>query len=642
MRTLYLDLETFSETPIAHGTHRYAEDSEILLLAYAWGEGEVVVVEHPTAKVIQALVDGADWIVIHDSAFDRTVLRHNDVDVPVEKIHDTLVQALAHSLPGALGQLCDILQVPADKAKDKAGKRLIQLFCKPLAKNRKLRRATKDTHPTEWAEFIEYAALDIEAMRAVRAALPMWNMREEEQDLWVLDQRINDRGVAVDLDLAKAALRAARRVSKKLAEDVEQVTDGAVMSTTQRDKTLMFLRDIGVEVEDLRRGTVDALLKSDALPDIAREVLENRSQAAATSPAKYKTLLNGVSSDGRLRGTLQFCGASRTGRWGGRMFQPQNLPRPFIPLHAIETGIKAMKLDVEDIMFANVMELCASAVRGSLVAPPGKKLVVSDLSNIEGRMLAWLAGEDWKSEAFRQFDAGVGHDIYKLAYARSFGKDPKDVSKDQRQIGKVQELALGYQGALGAFSTMAARHGIELPEDTILTIVKAWRTAHPNVKNFWYDSERAATNAVGNPGEVFRAGRVAFRRDGSWLRMALPSGRYLCYPRPFVDEDGKLSYEGVHQYTRKWERLPTYGGKLVENATQACARDILAHGVKRAEATGYAVVLHVHDELICEVPDGPEFDVEGLSQLMAHGPKWSEGLPLAAAGFECYRYRKDD
>ena len=643
MSVLYLDLETYSETPITHGTHKYAENAEVLLVAYAFDDEPVEVMdltERGSLDNVQMMIDTADTVVIHNSAFDRTVLRHCGVHISVDKIEDTMVRALAHGLPGSLGQLCDVLGVPQDKAKDKAGKKLIHLFTKPRPKNVKLRRATRETHPEEWAAFIEYARLDVDAMRVVYRLLPDWNSHGSERVLWMLDQKINDRGIAIDVELANAALRAFQRSSRSLAERTRVLTDGAVASLTQRSKFIQHLEDkLAFSTPDLKKGTVSTLLQGDLSPEV-RELLEIRQQASATSPAKYKVLLKATSADGRLRGTLQFCGASRTGRWGGRLFQPQNLPRPTLKQEQIDAGIKAMKLDVEDLLFDNVAELCSSAVRGALVAAKGHKLVVSDLSNIEGRVLAWLAGEDWKVKAFSDFDAGVGHDLYKLAYARSFNKKPGDVTKDERQIGKVQELALGYQGSIGAFSSMAALYGVFLPEPEVDAIVKAWRKAHKAVVAFWYDLERAAKDAIRAPDtrQVVRDLTVSYKDN--WLRIKLPSGRYLCYPNAGLSE-GSIVYEGVNQYTKKWETIETYGGKLVENVVQAVARDVLASGMQRAEAAGYAVCLHVHDELITETPDTDEYSVNRLSHIMATCPGWALGLPLAAAGFETHRYKKD-
>jgi DNA polymerase bacteriophage-type len=530
--------------------------------------------------------------------------------------------------------------VPQDKAKDKAGKKLIHLFTKPRPKNVKLRRATRDTHPEEWAAFIEYARLDVDAMRVLYRLLPNWNNHGGERLLWLLDQKINDRGIAIDVELADAALRAFQRSTRSLAERTRILTNGAVGSLTQRDKFMKHLENtLGFTTPDLKKGTVSNLLLGDICGEV-RELLEIRQQASATSPAKYNVLLKATSADGRLRGTLQFCGASRTGRWGGRLFQPQNLPRPTLKQEQIDMGIDAMKLDCEDLLFDNVAELCSSAVRGALVAPEGRKLVVSDLSNIEGRVLAWLAGENWKTEAFRQFDYGVGPDLYKLAYAKSFNKKPEDVTKDERQIGKVQELALGYQGSVGAFSSMAALYGVFLPEKEVRDIVDAWRKAHKRVTKFWYELESAVKEAIREPGKRHIVRDLGITFADTWLRIKLPSGRYLCYPNAGLSE-GSIVYDGVNQYTKKWEVIETYGGKLVENVVQAVARDVLASGMFKAEEAGYAVCLHVHDELITETPDDPSYNPDGLAALMSANPSWAMGLPLAAAGFETHRYKKD-
>jgi DNA polymerase len=640
--TLWLDLETYSETPITQGTYRYAETAEVMLVAYAFDDEPVEVIDLTAGGSldnVQLLIDSADKVVIHNSNFDRTVLRCNGVHVPLSKVEDTMAQALAHSLPGSLGALCDVLGVPQDKAKDKHGQKLIHLLTKPRPRNVKLRRATRETHPEEWAAFIEYARLDVDAMRDVSRRLPRWNSSGSERRVWLLDQHVNDRGIAVDVGLAEAALRAFQRSARSLAERAGLLTNGAVPSLTQAARFTAYLKSIGYETPDLTKGTVAAALKGD-LPQHVRELLEIRQQASATSPAKYKVLINGVSSDSRLRGLLQYCGASRTGRWGGRLFQPQNLPRPTLKQDMINAGIDAMKADCEDLLFDNVSELCSSAVRGALVASPGKKLVVADLSNIEGRVLAWLADEKWKISAFADFDKGIGHDLYKLAYARSFNVPPERVSKDERQIGKVMELALGYQGGLGAFNTMASVYGVNLPDERVQELVVAWRKAQPAIKSFWYALEGACDGALMDEGKIHKVGLLSVIFKDTWLRIKLPSGRWLCYPNAAI-ENGRIVYDGTNQFTKKWERIETYGGKICENIVQATARDVLASGLLRAETAGYAVCLHVHDEIIAEVPDTDEYSAEGLSKIMSHNPGWSLGLPLAAAGFECYRYRKD-
>jgi len=653
MSTIWLDLETYSPVPITHGTHRYAEEAEVLLVAVAVNDEPVAVWDCTQGHAgwrgrLQSLIDKADTVVIHNSHFDRTVLRHCGVNMPVEKIRDTMVQALAHSLPGSLGTLCDVLGVPTDKAKDKAGKKLIQLFTKPRPKNMKLRRADHVSHPTEWNEFIEYARLDVDAMRDVYGRLPNWNNSRSERNLWRIDQGVNDRGIAIDLELAHAALRAFRRTSGTLATRAAHLTGGHVTKLTQGARFLQYLRDYhNFAPENLTKGTVAELLRSDGLTPIVRELLEIRQQAAATSPAKYKVLLDATSSDGRLRGTLQFCGASRTGRDAGRIFQPQNLPRPTMDADVIETGISAMKLDCEDLLFDNVTDLCSSAVRGCLVAPEGRKLVIADLSNIEGRVLAWLAGEDWKVKAFCDFDRGVGHDLYVVAYAKAFDVDAEVVVDNKkngdgsmRQDGKTMELACGYQGGVGAFRAMGGPAVAALSDEEIQPLVSAWRKAHPNVVKLWYGVEAAAKQAIRKPDELSHYDMLQFDMKDGWLRIRLPSGRYLSYPNAAI-EDGRITFDGTNQYTRKWERVETYGGKLVENIVQAVARDVFMTGMVGAEAHGYEVCIRVHDELITEVPDTADYSVAQLASIMATNPSWAVGLPLAAAGFETHRYKKD-
>lgn len=689
MSVLFLDLETYSEVPIANGVHAYAEKAEVMIAAYAIDDGPVgfqdLTISHAGRRtrelLLWGLIDGAEKIVIHNSHFDLTVLKHAlGIEVPLERVHCTMAQALAHGLPGSLGALCDILGVPMDKAKDKHGKQLINLFCKPRPKNSKVRRATRDTHPTEWQQFIDYAKLDIEAMRQIYKKLPLWNYRGSELALWQLDARINARGFAVDTELARAAIRAVDLAQSDLSARTVHATGGRVGSANQRDAFLGYLlAEHGVALPDLRGDTLERRIADPELPAAVRELLAIRLSTSTTSTAKYKKLVSAVSSDGRLRGTLQFCGASRTGRWSGRTFQPQNLPSNGLPpQEEIDRGIEAIKAEVADLVCPDVMRITSAAIRGCIVAPPGKKLVVSDLSNIEGRDAAWLAGEQWKLQAFRDFDQGRGHDLYKLAYAKAFGVDPASVTKPQRQIGKVMELALGYEGGVGAFITFAAVYGIDLEAmaaeawknipgqvwaqasdaynwawkkdrtygltECAYTVCDAfkrmWREAHPQISSYWKELEETAIGATRCPGNTIECRKLKFRRDGAWLRMVLPSGRAVCYASPKI-EDGKLSYAGVNQYTRKWSRLKTYGGKLFENACQAVARDVMAANMPTIEKQGFDIVLTVHDEIITEAPDEDRFCARWLSLELACQPVWAPDLPLAAGGFESKRYRKD-
>jgi DNA polymerase bacteriophage-type len=654
MSVLYLDLETYCTVNIRHGAYRYAEEAEVLLVALAVDNAPVDVWETQDKpdwrEALREAVEAADTVVIHNSNFDRTVLREQGINIPVEKIVDTMVLALQHSLPGALGQLCDVLNVPQDKAKDKAGKKLIHLFTKPCPKNWKLRRATRETHPNDWTAFIEYARLDVDAMRDIHGRMPHWNDNDYERNLWYVDQRINDRGIAVDLDFARSALRAFDRASRTLASRAAHLTGGSVTSATQRQRLLDYFDDtLDFVPEDLTRTTLGNLLGGKLDPKV-RELLEIRQQAAATSPAKYTVLLNGASRDGRLRGLIQFCGAARTGRDAGRLFQPQNLPRSpdWFDGEVQEITVAAFKADCEDIIWDNVSERCAFGVRGALVAPVGKKLVIADLSNIEGRVLAWLANEEWKIAAFKAYDNGEGHDLYKVTAGRILGKDPGDITKTERQLqGKVPELAGGYQGGVGAYRKMGGAVFDAMTDEAIQKIVTAWRKAHPRTKGLWYDMEAAAREAINNLGASFGVRDLitfdvkADTQGIAWLRMRLPSGRYLCYPSPEVSPSGSITHDGMNQYTRKWERLDTYGGKLTENAVQAIARDVFMSGMLRAEIDGFEVCIRVHDELVCETPDNPTYTSDGLAALMSTNPSWSGGLPLSAAGFETKRYRKE-
>lgn len=682
---LWLDLETYSDTPIACGTHVYAQGAEVMLLAWALDDAPAQVWDRTAGgemppALYAALTDPAVEIWAHNSHFDRTMLNRLWA-TDLHRWRCAMALAFMHSLPGSLGDLCRVLRVPTDQAKDKDGRQLVHLFCKPRPKTSKLRRASRETHPAEWGRFVEYARLDVEAMRAVCQRLPQWNATPAEWALWHLDQTINDRGVAIDQALVRAAIAAVAEEQDHLAQRARQLTAGGVHSATQRDAVLQYaLQAFGVALPDLQKSTLERRLQDPDLPPALRELLALRLDASSTSVSKYKVLAKATSADGRLRGTLQFCGASRTGRWAGRLFQPQNLPRPTLGAQAVYTGIAALKAGCADLVAGNVIELASSAVRGCIVAPPGRKLVCADLSNIEGRMLAWLAGEGWKLQAFRDFDNGQGHDLYKLAYARAFAVQPDAVSKDQRQIGKVMELMLGYEGGVGAFLTGAATYGIDLSHlaDTALpnipadvqdeaaeylafrrkagdgafglpdrafiacdAIKRLWRQAHARTASFWPQVRQAAVAALQSPGQVIACRRLKLQKTGAWLRIRLPSGRLLCYPGAALGDDGKLTYLGTNPYSRQWGRIPTYGGKLVENITQAAARDVLAAALAPIEQAGYQIVLTVHDEVICEAPDTPEFNPGHLAALLAANPAWADGLPLAAAGFEDHRYRKD-
>jgi len=353
-KCIFLDTETFCETPINNGTHRYAEGAEIIMWQWAVGDGEVSIRDgdEDISDLLALIEDESYEIVIHNSAFDRTVIRHaTGIDIPIERVFDTMVCGMAHSLPGALASLGTILGIPQDKAKDKEGKAWINLFCKPQPKGRKIRRATRDTHPLEWQKFRDYGGLDIEAMREIYKKLPRWNYRGAELELWHLDQRINERGVLMDLDLAHGAIRASDRAQKELARQAVEMTDGQVTAATQRDRMLEhILEAYGIQLADLKGSTVERALEDPDLPNELKELLRVRLDASKTSVSKYKRVLNGVSSDGRLRGLLAFCGALRTGRWAGRLLQPQNLSRSSLSEEGVDRAIEEILADAEDLL----------------------------------------------------------------------------------------------------------------------------------------------------------------------------------------------------------------------------------------------------------------------------------------------------
>lgn len=731
---LNIDLETFSLVDIKRGLDRYVDGVEILLFAYALNDAPVQVWDVTAdpdmpLDLMAYLADQSLRIVAHNASFEAKVLATHKYGIDPLRWRCTMAQAFAHGLPGGLDKLCELFAVDDDKAKLKDGKALVRLFCCPRPKNVKLRRATRHTHPAEWARFVEYCGNDVAAMREVKKKLPAWNYGDvgevaiRERDLWHLDQRINLRGVPIDTALVHGAIETAERAKRALAAEASDITFGAIEATTQRNALLSMLNGIySLGLDDLRGATIERLLKSDIdLPAEVVDLLNNRLAASSTSVAKYQAFDKRTGADGRLRHTIQFCGASRTGRDAGRGVQPQNFPRQTMKHALIESGIASIKAGCAALLFDNPMELLSSAIRGCIAAPAGRKLAVADLSNIEGRMLAFLAGEQWKLDAFAEFDTCLGEDgnwhsgneirdavlagrplalkldrkgeptrkgpdLYALAYAKAFGVTPEAVMENKasgdgswRQIGKVMELALGYEGGVGAFATFALAYGIDLdvmaanamphlPPAVWLETARAWewantqnrtygmaentwrvcdtfkrlwRNAHPNTFSFWKALERAFRNAILTPGTVFNANAVRVRMQGSWVRVVLPSGRSLCYPSPKLDDEDKISYMGVNQFTRQWSRIKTYSGKLAENVTQAASRDVLKHPQHRIEAAGYDILIPIHDELITETPDDGAYTADHLAAMMADNPPWATGLPLAAAGFEAYRYRKD-
>ncbi len=723
MSYLFLDFETFSEADLKKvGSYAYAEhpSTEVLICTYAFDDQPVQVWDCTDGsdmpgdlyRALRRLVKPNSRVkmVWHNgSMFDRLVMKHCwDFDIPVSNTIDTMIWAFRHALPGSLDALCEVLGVSADNAKDKRGKALIQRFSKPTPKNYKIRRYTAETHPDEWALFIKYAVSDITAMREVFHKLPRWGNSEFEDRVLELDQLINDRGFKVDVALAEAAIEAVEKHKAQLQEEAQRKYGG---SLTGKD-FLPILRELAPahHIHNAQKSTLNDLLADDDLPDDARMIIEMRLGAASTASTKYNPLLLGRSSDDRRRGCIQYGGAKRTLRWAGKGFQPQNLARGYYHDDELDKGISALLKGRAHRRF-DVAKLTASTVRSCIIPEAGHKFVVADYSNVEGRGLAWLAGEDDLIEVFVN-----GVDVYKKLASTVFNVAYEAVTKDQRQIAKAMVLGLGYAGGVGAFVTFAKNLGLDLNDMTntldgtfpdhiwaatargyewariqeakrpprpgekddrpsYILDKKVWRTcdalkrmyreANPAIVQFWRDIEDAAMAAIRNPGKEFTAGPrgVKFSRNvetdnngnkvaGWWLRMTLPSGRVMSYPgvglsvSKETDEDGKVStnvrikYQGENQLTRQWGFQYTYSGKLVENCTQALCRDLLANALLNVEANGYPIVLHVHDEIICETPDSPEYNVAELERLMCELPDWAKGFPLVAEGQELKRYAK--
>lgn len=723
MSYLFLDFETFSEADLKKvGSYAYAEHptTEVLICTYAFDDEPVQVWDCTDGsdmpgdlhRALRRLVKPNSRIkmVWHNgSMFDRLIMKHCwGFDIPVSNTIDTMIWAFRHALPGSLDALCEVLGVSADNAKDKRGKALIQRFSKPTPKNYKIRRYTAETHPDEWALFIKYAVSDITAMREVFHKLPRWGNSEFEDRVLELDQLINDRGFKVDVALAEAAIEAVEKHKAQLQEEAQRKYGG---SLTGKD-FLPILRELAPahRIHNAQKSTLNDLLADEDLPDDARTIIEMRLGAASTASTKYNPLLLGRSSDDRRRGCIQYGGAKRTLRFAGKGFQPQNLARGYYHDDELDKGISALLKGRAHRRF-DVAKLTASTVRSCIIPEAGYKFVVADYSNVEGRGLAWLAGEDDLIEVFVN-----GVDVYKKLASTVFNVSYDDVTKDQRQIAKAMVLGLGYAGGVGAFVTFAKNLGLDLNDMTntlagtfpdhiwaatargyewariqeakrpprpgekddrpsYILDKKVWRTcdalkrmyreANPAIVQFWRDIEDAAMAAIRNPGKEFSAGPrgVKFSRNvetdnngnkvaGWWLRMTLPSGRVMSYPgvglsvSKETDEDGKVStnvrikYQGENQLTRQWGFQYTYSGKLVENCTQALCRDLLANALLNVEANGYPIVLHVHDEIICETPDSPEYNVAELGRLMCELPDWAEGFPLVAEGAEMKRYAK--
>ena len=643
-RILGIDIETFSDVDLIKcGVYAYADSPafEVLLFAYSFDGGETRVIdlaqgEELPGEVVEAVFDGSVVKTAFNANFERTCLsKHFRRYLPPDSWHCSAVQAAVLALPRSLEDVGAVLGL--DEQKMKEGRELIRYFCvpcKPTKANGGMRRNLPCHAPEKWELFKTYCMRDVDVEKAIRRKLYKFPIPEGEMELYRLDQRINDRGVPVDMGLVRQAVKCERLHKEVVTKRAYELTGLENPNSVAQLKG--WLGENGVEAESLSKKAVAELIgESDGEVE---ELLRLRLLMAKTSVKKYEAMERSVCSDGRVHGLLQFYGANRTGRWAGRLVQVQNLPQNHIEDLELARGlVKEGRFEDVEMLYDSTPKVLSELIRKAFVPEPGYRFVVADFSAIEARVLAWLAGERWRLEVFSSHGK-----IYEASAATMFHVPVEEVTKGSplRQKGKIAELGLGYGGAAGALISMGALD-MGLSEEELPSLVAVWRRANPHITQFWWDVDKAAVEAVVKRTRT-RAGRIAFEYRSGILFVMLPSGRRLAYvkPRMGVNRFGRegLTYGGILE-NKKWGRIETYGPKLVENIVQGTARDLLAEAMLRVEKKGYPIVMHCHDEIIAEVPEGTG-SVEEMCEVMAVCPSWAEGLPLRADGYECGFYQK--
>jgi len=647
MRTLSIDIETYSDVDLLKsGVYPYVEspEFEVMLFAYAFDDEPVRIIsladdESIPPNVINALSDPGILKTAYNANFERTCLAMElGLDMPPEQWQCTAVLASFLGLPRSLENVGTVLGLPEDKQKMKEGKALIQYFakpCKPTKANGQRTRNLPQHAPEKWATYKEYCKRDVEAEREIRNILLKFGVNEDELALWCIDQRINDRGVGLDARLAREASNMDVKIKAQLLEDAKALT-GLENPKSVAQVKAWIKEETGVEIESLNKKEIPAV-REKANSAKVDEFLDIRAALGKTSTAKYDAMLRCVCDDGRIRGLSQFYGANRTGRWAGRLVQMQNLPQNKLPDEDLDIArqlVKMGELDTFETLFP-AADTLSQLIRTAFVPKPGHKFVVADFSAIEARVLAWLAGEDWRLDVFNTHGK-----IYEASAEQMFHLEPGSVKKGDpmRQKGKIAELALGYGGSVGALMSMGALE-MGLKEEELKPLVTSWRAANRNITDFWWSTDAAAKRILKTGMKQMIRDDIWLRKQGPLLRLRLPSGRELSYVKPRVDHEDNITYEGITT-AGGWGRIETYGPKLVENIVQAVARDCLAVSMKRLEAVGINIVFHVHDEVICEVPED-KWSADQIAELMGDAISWAPGLPMRADAYECMYYRKD-
>lgn len=646
---LSIDLETYSDVDLGScGVYRYVEgDFHILLFAYAFDDEEVHVVdlacgEKLPQEVRDAVFDENIIKAAWNAQFERTCLsKFFGTRLSPDSWQCSMVWAASLSLPLKLKTAAEVLKT--GEQKDDAGERLIKYFsvpCRPTKSNGGRTRNLPEHAPEDWQRFKSYCKQDVKTERDIRHKLEALPLKASEWDFYHMDQRINDRGVLIDRQLVEQAITCDLMLSEAMTKRAYELTGLENPNSVSQLKG--WLEERGIEIDSLGKKDVAAMIKEidkNGLDQEALDMLKLRLQMAKSSVKKYQAADRYICSDGRAHGLFQFSGANRTQRWAGRGIQLQNLPQNHIStLDEARDLVKMGCFDMVESIYGNTPDILSQLIRTMLIAKPGCIFTIADFSAIEARVLAWLAGETWRLDAFER-----GEDIYCASASQMFGVPvvKHGVNGELRQKGKVAELACGYGGAAGALISMGALD-MGLKESELPDIIESWRTANPKIVQFWWDVERAAVETIKDHADR-KVGRVGFQFYANTLWIVLPSGRKLAYIKPRLQPNrfGRMAvtYEGLNA-ANKWARGETYSGKLVENITQATARDLLAEAMWRIEQAGLDIVGHVHDEVILEVPTS-SITVDEVCAIMNQNPAWADGLPLSSAGYTGTHYFKD-
>ena len=642
MWTLAIDIETFSDQEIGKvGVYRYVDTPafRILLFAYAIDGGDVEVVdltkEPLPAHILAALTDPTVTKTAFNASFERACLdrAYGITSGPWEC---TMIKAWACGIGGGLASVGDAIGLGEDEGKIKDGKRLIKKFCSPQKGAQQL--AVDEDE--DWERFIEYCRRDVEVEMRIREKLNRFELPDSEWTLYRLDQAINSRGIALDMDLVLGAMAIDEEMVKHLTARYKEIT-GKDNPNSLADIKAFIHSATGDKVKSVTKGNIDELISTyAAYPDVV-EVLEIRKLLSKTSTAKYYKMEEIVMADGRARGLFQFYGARRTGRWAGRLIQAQNLPRNYISdLDTARAVIKTGDLEALDMAYDDGPDIMSQCLRTAIVPSEGRIFAVADYSAIEARVIAWIAGEDWVLDVFRTTGK-----IYEATAAKMFHVPVESIKKgsDMRQRGKVATLALGYQGGKGALTAMGALK-MGIPEEDLQPIVDMWREANPGIVRLWYETQSAVTRAIRDrKPQRFADGKLRAYVSSGMLQIVLPSGRRLFYAKPAIGEN-RFGGDSIVYYERNsagtdWLKRETYGGSLVENIVQATARDILGHAMLALDRAGYEIVMHIHDEVVIEAKSAK--DLDRICARMGEPPEWCADLPLKADGFTCRYYQKD-